>query len=118
MNAAAGWAIHVTVVNDKNAPSDSSVLPQDPMEVHYLPELPWNPPWDWYPSSLLHWGLSAGEERPRLWFAGMPQGHERRVFETLAAAIGRRRRLLSPLTEENLWTIQSPLYLAVLTTPG
>lgn len=119
MNAAEKWPIQVTVVNDKKTPSDWGVLPQDPLiEVHYRRKLPWNPPWDWYPSSLVHWGLAADAGRPRLWFAGVPQGQERRGFETLVDAIGRRRRLLSPLTEENLRTIQSPLHLAILTTPG
>lgn len=119
MNTAAEWSIHVTLVNQEKVHSEWDALAQDPLiQVRYLRKLPWNPPWDWYPSSLVHWGLSADESRPRLWFAGVPQGQEQRVFETLVAAIGRRRRLLSPLTEENLRTIQSPVHLAILTTPG
>lgn len=81
--------------------------------------LEWEPPWDWYPCQLPQWGISAAsEETPRAWFAGEPQGQELRVWENLVMAVGRKQRILSPLTEEIIQRVQKPVRMAILTTPG
>ncbi len=77
------------------------------------------PPWDWYPRQLPHWGLRAStDEEPRLWFAGNPQGQQRRVWDAVVSALARRQRLISFLTAETVKMVSRTVNLAVLTTPG
>lgn len=89
------------------------------VQVQAVSEMGWTPPWPWYPQILSQWGLSnAGDRVARAWFAGVPQGQERRVFEALVDAIQHRRRILSPLTEKTVAGLRSIVPIAVLTTPG
>lgn len=105
--------MYVNVVGDMRPPAG------DLVRVKAVPQMGWAPPWPWYPRKLPHWGLaSSDEEEARAWFAGVPQGQEARVFESLLESVQYRRRVLSPMTMETLAGGTGTVHLAVLTTPG
>lgn len=110
------WPVTLTVVN--GGLGDVPDLPIG-VVVREADQIPDMHGWDWYPRHLPHYGLAPEEsDTPRIWFAGVPEGQERTVFETLIMTMGRRQRLLSPLTESAADRIDWPLSAAVLTTPG
>lgn len=111
------WPVPVTLVGMANGPW---ILDDDQLVINVASTLGWTPPWSWYPKTLAHSGIAAriGDDA-RAWFAGIPQGQERRVWDTLLDAVGRRRQILSPLTTETIQRVAVPLvHIAVLTTPG
>lgn len=111
------WPVPVTRVGTGDG---TWILGDDQLVINVASTLGWTPPWSWYPKTLAHWGIAAraGEE-PRAWFAGIPQGQERRIWDALLDAVGRRRQLLSPLTSETIQRVMSPgVRIAILTTPG
>ncbi len=118
------WPVEIVAV-DASGPTDADQggltvdddLSEELVAFRAMGSLPWQPPWPWYPIKLAHWGIAPPGEVPRVWFAGRPQGQEKRVFDEIILAVGRRRDALSPLTRANLDTLAAPVVLAVLTTP-
>ncbi|PSR23496.1 MAG: hypothetical protein C7B45_02865 [Sulfobacillus acidophilus] len=111
------WPVYLSLVNSLH----TDWIPADPLlSVQPLRALSWCPPWPWYPKDLPHWGISpAPGPVARVWFAGNPQGQERRVFDVVVEAVGRKRRLLHPVTEATLAPLgKTHIAVAVLTTPG
>ena len=118
------WPVEIVSVgapeptdDDRSGPMIGDDLGGELAAFRVMASLPWRPPWPWYPAELPHWGIAAPGEAPRVWFAGRPQGQEKKVFEEIILAVGRRRDALSPLTRANLDTLAAPVVLAVLTTP-
>jgi alkyl hydroperoxide reductase subunit AhpF len=110
--------VFLTAVSDgqRYPEVDGSQLDAEIVQRH-LSSLPWDPPWPWYPTQLVHVGISADEGMPRIWFAGPAQGMERSVLQELIAAVDQQRQLLSPLARDTARQIARPVDVAVLTTP-
>ncbi|NMP21928.1 hypothetical protein [Sulfobacillus harzensis] len=107
------WPVYVNVIGDQRPEEDDAVV------VQAVPQMGWAPPWPWYPSGLPHWGLATSStEAARAWFAGVPEGQEKRVFADLLEAMKHRRRILSPLTLDTLSGQTTAVHVAVLATPG
>jgi hypothetical protein len=111
------WPVHLTLIN---TPTLDFVRADPLLSVQRCNGMPWHFPWPWYPKSLPHWGISADPgPLARVWFAGAPQGQERRIFDAMVEAVGRKRRLLHPVTEATLAALRGArIYVAVLSTPG
>ncbi len=75
-------------------------------------------PWPWFPQNVSIYGIGRPGEKVHIWFAGQPVGQEEASWRDLMLAVGRGKKLLTPVAEQMAAEIVKPVNVAVFTTPS